>query len=132
MRSPSSATVRTDQRLRALGVAAALALTLVAGACGSDGDESATTSKEAPAGAKSLSIKDFMFSPQPLEVAKGTVVKVTNGDDAAHTATANDMSFDTGTLADGESKEITLDKAGEIAFHCQIHDYMTGVIRVSP
>lgn len=80
----------------------------------------------------SLTIKDFAFAPQPLEVPKGTVVKVTNSDDAAHTATADKGTFDTGSLDKGQSKEITLSETGEIAFHCNIHDYMRGVIRVTP
>lgn len=78
-----------------------------------------------------LTIKDFAFTPEPLVVTEeGTVVKVTNRDDAAHTATADDESFDTGTLDKGASTEITLSEAGEIAYHCTIHDYMRGVIRV--
>lgn len=80
-----------------------------------------------------LTIKDFAFSPEPLKVPKGTVVKVTNEDDAAHTATADDgTAFDTGSLGQGDSKEITLSKVGEFPYHCSIHDYMKGVIQVTP
>lgn len=131
MRSPSRP-VRLGRRARAGALAAAIGLSLVAGACGGDSD-SPPKAAAAPTGdGKSLTIKDFAFSPQPLEVPMGTVVRVTNDDDAAHTATAEDDSFDTGTLAKGESKEITLSKAGDIAYQCDIHDYMKGVIRVTP
>lgn len=100
----------------------------LAGACGGDSD--------GPAGAPAsedgavLTIEDFAFSPDPLVVPVGTVVRVVNEDDAAHTATADDGSFDTGELAGGESGEITLSSPGETPYFCAIHDYMRGVIRV--
>ena len=125
--------MRLGRRARAGAVAAAIGLSLVAGACGGDSDTTTSTAAAAPAGGgKSLTIKNFAFSPQPFEVPKGTVVRVTNNDDAAHTATADGGVFDTGSLAQGESKEITLSETGDIAFHCNIHDYMKGVIRVTP
>jgi plastocyanin len=121
--------VRRGPRARAATLAGVLALSLVVAGCGSDGgDEPAA----APGGdAMTLTIKDFAYSPQPLEVAKGTVVKVVNEDDAAHTVTADDKSFDTGDLGASDSKELTLSEEGEFAFHCDIHDYMKGVIRVT-
>lgn len=105
---------------------AALALTVLAGACGSDSDGD----PGAAAGGDVLTIENFAFSPEPLAVPVGTVVRVVNEDDAPHTATADDMSFDTGELARGESAEITLSAAGELSYQCDIHDYMRGVIRV--
>ncbi len=124
-----------------MAVCVAIGLSAVAGACGSDSDSDSGTAAsagggmsdgaDAGMGGKVLTIKDFAFSPEPLTVAKGTVIKVVNEDDAAHTATAKDDSFDSGELAKGESKEITLSEAGEFAYQCDIHDYMQGVIRVS-
>ena len=105
---------------------AALGLAIVAGACGSDSDPDPA----AAPGGDVLTIENFAFSPDPLTVPVGTVVRVVNQDDAPHTATADDMSFDTGELGRDESKEITLSTAGEIAYQCDIHDYMRGVIRV--
>lgn len=81
-------------------------------------------------GGGSITIRDFAFQPESLVVPVGTVVMVTNEDGAAHTATADDKSFDTGSLDKGASKEITLSKKGEMAYFCSIHDYMRGVIRV--
>jgi plastocyanin len=126
MRSSS----RTVPR-RALA-AAALGLTLVAGACGSgsDGEPAAAGGPDSGTAGNVLTIRDFAFSPEPLRVPVGTVVKVVNEDDAPHTATADDKSFDTGSLGGNESREITLSTAGEVAYHCSIHDYMRGVIRV--
>ena len=138
MRSLSSRAGRS--RRRALAVFVAIGLSAVAGACGSDSDSASDSSASANGamssagggmGGNVLTIKDFAFSPEPLTVAKGTVIKVVNDDDAPHTATAKDDSFDTGELGKGESKEITLSEAGEIAYICDIHDYMKGVIRVT-
>jgi len=109
-----------------------VAMSFFVAACGGDSDSAEPAADgDAGGGGMTLTIKDFAFSPQPLEVKKGTVVKVVNEDDAAHTATADDKSFDTGDLGKGDSKEITLSKEGEIAFVCSIHDYMKGVIQVT-
>lgn len=112
-------------------LAAVLGISFLAGACGGDSDSKPAASSGGGGGAMTINIKDFAFSPNPIEVPKGTVVKVVNDDDAAHTATADDKSFDTGELGKGDSKDITLSKEGEIAYHCAIHDYMKGVIQVT-
>lgn len=121
------------RRARALAAMAALGLSVVAGACGSGGNGGESADPPAAGGAdnaKVITIEDFAFKPEPLTVAKGTVVRVVNRDDAPHTATADDDSFDTGELAEGDAAEITLSEPGEVAYHCNIHDYMRGVIRV--
>ena len=109
-------------------LAAALVTTAALGACGSS-DEPASNSGGSE-DETSLAITDFRFQPNPLVVPVGARVKVTNNDDAAHTATAEDKSFDTGNLAAGAEKEITLSNPGEISYICSIHNYMRGVIRV--
>lgn len=126
--------MRPARRARRLVLGAALSLAVVAGACGGDSDTAGTATPAGPGGGgMTLTIKDFTFSPEPLKVPKGAVVKVTNEDDAAHTVTADDgRAFDTGSLGQGDSKEITLSEAGEFPYHCSIHDYMKGVIQVTP
>ena len=111
---------------------AALAVAALLGGCGSS-DETATSgggggaaSEEPP----SLTIENFRFQPDPLVVPVGTRVTVTNRDDAAHTVTAEDRSFDTGNVAANAGAEITVSEPGEVAYLCSIHDYMCGVIRV--
>ena len=56
---------------------------------------------------------------------------VTNDDGAAHTLTADDGKFDTGDLDGGKQATITIDEPGTYAYHCDIHNYMTGVIEAS-
>ena len=109
----------------------ALGLAVGVAACGGDSDvePAAATTGTGPSELV-LTIKDFAFTPAPLRAPKGAVVKVVNEDDAPHTATADDGSFDTSELQQGESEEITLPDHGEVAIHCAIHDYMRAVIRI--
>jgi plastocyanin len=125
--------------LRAFGLSAGIVVVLAS--CGSDnsGTTSATTAPTtaaattaAPAaGPATITIKSFHFGPNPLSAKVGDAITVTNDDGTNHTATADDKSFDTGRFSSG-SRTITVTHAGAIAFHCDIHDYMTGVIQVSP
>jgi plastocyanin len=105
-------------------VVAAVAIVATA-AIGSDSESGSTAPR-----ANEVVIEDFVFAPDPLPVKAGSTVRVQNLDDAAHTLTADDDSFDTGNLAGGATKTVVLDTPGRYAYHCAIHDYMTGVIRV--
>ena len=58
----------------------------------------------------------------------GDTITVTNDDGTAHTLTADDGRFDTGNLAGGAAKTITVAAPGTYAYHCDIHNYMTGKI----
>src|SRR5215213_1964163 len=78
-----------------------------------------------------VSIKDFAFNPSNTTVSPGTSVTWVNNDQTAHTATANDGAFDSGTLQPGQSFSFTFDKAGTYAYHCNIHPDMTATVTVS-
>src|SRR5919112_6180664 len=78
-----------------------------------------------------ISIKNFAFNPPNATVAAGTTVTWVNDDQAPHTATANDGTFDSGTLQPGQSFSFTFDKAGTYAYHCNIHPDMTATVTVS-
>ncbi len=60
----------------------------------------------------------------------GTTVTWTNQDDAAHTSTARDESFDTGTLDQGDAGDVTLDEPGTYDYYCRFHQFMNGTIEV--
>ncbi len=77
-----------------------------------------------------VDIRDFAFAPGNLQVPVGATVTWTNHDSAPHTATANDGSWDTGTLNQGESKSITFDKPGDYAYYCKIHPTMKARLQV--
>lgn len=84
-----------------------------------------------PPAANQIVIKNFMFSPMTLTVAPGARITVSNEDSAAHTITATGKSFDSGNIAPGRTATITAPaKAGSYSYLCDIHQYMTGVIKV--
>ena len=75
-----------------------------------------------------VAIKDMKFVPADIEVAVGDTVTFTNLDNAPHTATATDGSFDTGRLNKGESASVTVGAAGTFPYICEIHPSMEGSI----
>ena len=82
------------------------------------------------AGDPSDTISDFVFTPSTLTVHVGDTVTWTNNGPTAHTATANDGSFDTGTLQKGQSASHTFSRAGTFAYVCSIHPFMHGTVVV--
>ncbi|MBI4334412.1 MAG: cupredoxin domain-containing protein [Chloroflexi bacterium] len=80
--------------------------------------------------ANSVNISGFQFSPQALTVAAGTTVVWTNLDAVSHTVTANDGSFDSGLIGNGQSYSRTFTQAGSFTYRCGPHPTMTGVVMV--
>ncbi len=80
-----------------------------------------------------IAINGMTFSPASKTVAKGTVVKWTNNDGNPHTVTANNGSFDSGTIAAGSSYSYTASVAGTFTYYCIIHGVaMSGTLIVNP
>jgi len=94
-------------------------------------DAGSASTGSATRGGNAIVIKNFAFSPTPLRVKAGATVTVTNDDSATHTLTADKGAFDTGDLDGGKHMTITIGKAGTYAYHCEIHNYMTGEIVAS-
>jgi LPXTG-motif cell wall-anchored protein len=84
-----------------------------------------------PAGANSVTIKDFSFGPSSVTVQVGDTVSWSNSGPSQHTATAKDGSFDTGTLNKGQSGSHTFTKAGTFSYVCTIHPFMHGTVVVA-
>ncbi len=82
-------------------------------------------------GGDAVTIANFAFGPASLSVAAGTTVTWTNDDSAAHTATADDGSFDSSSIAPGATFSQAFDTAGTFAYHCSIHPNMTATIEVN-
>jgi plastocyanin len=77
-----------------------------------------------------ITIADFSFG-QPRTVAVGAVVQVSNADAEAHTLTAEDGTFDTGSVDEGTVVSFTAPTvAGTYSFYCDIHPSMTGSLVV--
>jgi len=84
---------------------------------------------EAPR-AEKVEIANFAYDPDPVTVQVGGKVTWLNQDSAPHTATAEDGSFNTGTLEQGKLKSETFKQAGTYEYICQIHPDMHGVVEV--
>lgn len=76
-----------------------------------------------------VEIADFAFPPTTT-IEVGDTVTWNNTSGVAHTATADDASFDTGSIADGASGSVTFAAAGTFPYHCAIHASMVGSIVV--
>jgi plastocyanin len=136
-------------RPKALLAPVLLAISLTLFACGGGGDSTtdagATTdtaaessesggSSPAPSGeaqrSEKVEIVEFSYQPDPVTVQVGGKVIWQNEDTAPHTATADDGSFDTGTLARGKLKSETFKQAGTFTYFCEIHPTMHGSVEV--
>ena len=122
-------------RRAAVVAAACTSFVVLAAGCSSGSSTASTSTASTPtagAGASgtSISIKDFKFAPTPLNAKAGDTITVTNNDGTDHELKANDGSFDAGRFSTG-SMTFTVTKAGTFAYHCDVHDYMTGVIQVT-
>jgi plastocyanin len=89
-----------------------------------------TETPATPAATAAVTIQNFAFAPQSLEIAAGTTVTWTNTDSTTHTATADDNSWDTGDIAPGASASVTFDTPGTYTYHCSIHPSMTATVVV--
>ncbi len=111
---------------------ALLAMALVITACnGSSGEPAATTADTGgdAGSALEITIENFAFSGAET-AAVGETVTITNEDSVAHTWTAEEGGFDSGTIAQGETFEFTFDEAGEFDYFCSIHPQMEGTVTV--
>ena len=100
-----------------------------------EGEGSAESESEpAPSGeaAKSekVEIVEFAYQPDPVVVQVGGKVIWQNQDTAPHTATADDGSFDTGTIEKGKLGSATFKEAGTFTYFCEIHPTMHGTVEV--
>src|SRR6478672_7526222 len=77
-----------------------------------------------------ITIKDFAYG-DPLTVAPGAAVTVTNMDAAAHTVTADEGSaFDAQVKGGGTATFTAPTKPGSYAYHCTYHPGMHGTLVV--
>jgi plastocyanin len=132
--------------MRALAALSLVAAVLVSG-CGSSGSGGSGGSgavaaapapkpatPAAPSGpavrSATVDIASFKYMPVVVAVRKGGRVRWTNSDDADHTATADDRSFDTQTIGRGKARTVTFTTAGTFAYHCDFHPFMKATVVV--
>ncbi len=84
-----------------------------------------------PSGAGDVSMANRAFTPSTLTISAGSTVTWINDDDDDHTVTANDASFNSGTMGPGATYSRTFPAAGTFAYFCVFHADMTGTIVVT-
>lgn len=89
-----------------------------------------STSTPAPTTEESISISGFSFQPSSLTIQAGTTVVWTNQDSAPHTITADNGSFDSGTISSNGTYSRTFTQTGSFVYHCDFHPSMQGTIIV--
>ena len=75
-----------------------------------------------------VSMRNLRFDPVTIEIKRGDVVEWKNEDMVVHTATS--ASFDSGTIASGQSRRHTFPNAGDFPYACTFHPQMKGTIIV--
>ena len=99
-----------------------------------EGNSPAGGNASAPSGdavrAEKVEIVEFTYDPDPVTIEAGGKVTWINRDAAPHTATADDGSFDTGTLEMGKLKSESFKEAGTYPYFCEIHPDMRGTVEV--
>ena len=91
-----------------------LLLSLTAACGGSDDDDAASGT--------TITISNFEFAPETLQVKVGDTVTVDNKDSTEHSVTATDKTFDTGAFTGRATFTVT--KAGRFEYVCEIHPFM--------
>jgi len=124
------------------------ALTLFAVGCGQSSSPASTTSPTAPCtptptnpecvnppNLLTVTIKNGVYSPNPVMVKVGQSVNWLNSDNIAHTATDPGV-FDTGSIsptsahgANGDG--VAFNTVGTFSYHCTIHPNETGSVVVT-
>jgi len=89
-----------------------------------------TITRPIVAATKTVQISNYQFGPNSVSVSVGDTVRWVNNDDAAHTITADDGSFASGSLPKGGSFEHVFMTAGIFTYHCSIHALMKGTVDV--
>ena len=79
-----------------------------------------------------VTIDNFAFSPQRLEVKVGTKVTFVNHDDIPHSVVAVGGAFRSPALDTDQSYAFTPRQPGEIAYFCGLHPHMQAKIVVVP
>ncbi len=101
-----------------------------AGHSGASGGSTVTVSMVQGSGSNTSIGKAYL--PDPITVVAGvnSTIEWVNNDNAPHTVTANDASFDSGNVAQGQSFTFTFTTPGTYQYHCVYHPWMTATVIV--
>jgi plastocyanin len=78
--------------------------------------------------------KNKSFSAKKLKLKVGDSIKFVNEDSFAHNvfSLSATKSFDTGSFGNGQSRNVTFDKAGAVEVECAVHPDMRLDVEVAP
>ena len=79
----------------------------------------------------SVAMRDIAFVPKTITVSPGDTITWQNEDAEAHNAIAQDDTFRTPTIQQGETASTTLDEPGTYPYFCSLHAGMKGTVKVS-
>ena len=128
------------------GLAALVALSLLASACGGVsgmfdmdemhdrmhgfGDREPQTPVVAEVTQVTVEIRDFDFFPRDLTMETGTEVTWVNRDSVPHDATDEEGAWATAMLKEGASATLSFDSPGVYRYRCTIHPDMKATLTV--
>ena len=118
-------------RIAAVGVGAALVVAGIALLVNDDDDDGGSGSEDDRPVAETVTADGKAYAPATFAVVEGEHVRFVNDDVVAHTFTADDGLFDSGTVEPGDDYRYAFDGPVTVAFHCEIHPSMTGSVEVT-
>ena len=77
-----------------------------------------------------VSISNFAYQPANITTGRGSIIIWTNRDTVAHTVTAVDGSFDSGSIAPGDKFEQKFDRSKSYSYTCSFHPQMKGTMTI--
>jgi plastocyanin len=80
----------------------------------------------------SARIESYGYEPEPIRIGVGGTVTWTNADVVPHSATADNDTFSSGLLLQGQTFSFTFSQPGEYSYYCTRHGGMRGLVIVSP
>jgi len=81
-------------------------------------------------GPTTISIAEFLFGPQKLEIKAGQTVSWTNVDDSPHFVVVQGTGQKTDVLVRGKTGSLKFDKPGTYGYICGLHPAMKGTVEV--
>jgi len=79
-----------------------------------------------------VTIEDFSFEPEVVEAETGEVITFMNAGFESHNATLDSGACAIPTMETAKRDGLLFLVPGRYAFHCTVHTWMTGTIKISP
>lgn len=119
--------------MRAFLALPVLVAVLAFAGCGSSSSDkgSSSSGSSSPAAAGAVKIKDFAFDPDPVTAKVGQKITWTNEDSVAHNVIADDGTFKSATMNQGDTYSFTPKKAGTFSYVCTFHAQMKATLTVT-